>query len=482
MPAEALPPPLPNSYWVLPGKLLAGEHPRRSPAAAETLERLHQLMDAGIDCFFDLTMPGEMDSYENELPPGVVYVRKPVIDHGIPARREQMVDIIAHLQQSLASGRRVYVHCRAGIGRTGTVIGCFLVERGWVGEGALDELNRLWQQSERSQSWSYVPETEEQVAFVHDWTPVARAAGNAAPPAPTPVSIPVRPAARPAAPLVDRGLRDRFQGALLGLAIGDALAVPTQGRRAGSFESVSDLRGGGPFQLPGGAWSDDTAMALCLAESLLECNGFAVHDQVERYCRWQREGYLSATGVCVGIRPHTARALAAAQWRRQVFAGSHDPKQLDPEVLSRVAPAVMFAFDSVENAVAMACDAARTTCQAPVVVETCREFATLLHAALGGRAKDRVLLPKPQTTHTASSTAPHVLATAIWAFRSTDNFQDALLRAANVGGNSDVVAAVCGQLAGAWYGARAIPPLWRNVVFQRERIVELANRLFAHCA
>ena len=99
----------------------------------------------------------------------------------------------------------------------------------------------------------------------------------------------------------------------------------TQFRTPGTFTPVGDLLGGGPFDLPRGGWSDDTAMALCLADSLLERDGFDARDQVERYRRWQREGYLSATGQCLGITASTARALAMAQWRRRLFSGSHDP-------------------------------------------------------------------------------------------------------------------------------------------------------------
>ena len=141
-----------------------------------------------------------------------------------------------------------------------------------------------------------------------------------------------------------RELRERFQGAMQGLAVGDALAAATQFRRAGSFAPVGDLLGGGPFDLPRGAWSDDTAMALCLAESLTERDGFDAADQLARYTRWQREGYLSATGQCLGITAATARALAAAQWRGRPLSESSDPAPLESEPLSRVAPIVLHFF------------------------------------------------------------------------------------------------------------------------------------------
>ena len=192
-----------------------------------------------------------------------------------------------------------------------------------------------------------------------------------------------------------RGLRERFQGAMQGLAVGDALAAATQFRRSGSFAAVGDMLGGGPFDLPRGAWSDDTAMALCLAESLVECGAFDAPDQLARYTRWQREGYRSATGQCLGITAATARALAAAQWRGRPLAESTDPAALESEPLSRVAPIVLHFFATPEEAVTAAADAARVTSQSPLVLDACRLLAAMLHAALRGEPREQVLAPNP---------------------------------------------------------------------------------------
>jgi ADP-ribosyl-[dinitrogen reductase] hydrolase len=297
-------------------------------------------------------------------------------------------------------------------------------------------------------------------------------------------------------------LRGRFLGALIGLAIGDAVAAATQYRRPGSFSPVGDMLGGGPFDLPRGGWSDDTAMALCLADSLLERDGFDARDQMERYRRWQQEGYLSATGQCVGITASSARAIAMAQWRRQALFGSHDPSQQDPEPLSRVAPAVLFFFAISGEAVNQATEAARTTCQAPAVLDACRALARAVYAALSGQPKAVVLeraafaatanASTPASMDTAridvqgaapsaraSSSATAVLTAALAAFSDTDNFRDAILYAANLGGDSDVVAAACGQLAGAYYGVKAIPTSWYNGLMQKELVVSYADRLLA---
>jgi ADP-ribosyl-[dinitrogen reductase] hydrolase len=285
---------------------------------------------------------------------------------------------------------------------------------------------------------------------------------------------------------------------LLGLAAGDAVAAATQYRNPGSFTPVGDLIGGGPFELPRGAWSDDTAMALCLADSLLASDGFDVRDQVERYKRWQREGYLSATGQCLGITASTARALAVADWRRQLFSGSHVPDQLDPEPLSRVAPVVMFSLAAEQEAVQLASEAARTTCQAPAVLGACRDLARALFRALSGRAKPAILgavsaSVRPRAAPGGSEararqrerirgndTVTDALSIALEAFATTGNFRDAVLHAANHGGNSDVAAAACGQLAGAHYGAAAIPAPWRDCLLQRSVIETYADQLLQH--
>ncbi len=467
--------PLSNCYWVLPGRLLAGEHPAGSTAAS-TGVRLRRLLEAGVNAFVDLTAPDELTSYEAQLPANVDYLRSPIPDHGVPEEPRQMAELLDRLDKVLRAGRVVYLHCRAGIGRTGTVAGCFLIEQGRSGDAALAELNRLWQQSERAALWPWIPETPEQTEYVRNWARPSAAAAD--------------PLLEPDALSAARSLRERFLGTLLGLAVGDAVAVATQYRRPGKFTHVGDMLGGGPFDLPRGGWSDDTAMALCLAESLLECEGFDAHDQVARYRRWQQEGYPSSSGQCLGITAGTARALAVAQWRGQPFAGSHDPEVQDPEALSRVASVAMYFFAQPEAAIEHAAEAARTTCQAPAVLGSCRALARALHAALRSEPKpvileraQRALVAAPQPDRPGAlpgSTAPTALAAALERFACSGNFRDAILGCANLGGNSDVIAAVCGALAGAHYTAGAIPASWRNSLIKKQLIEQTADRLLAH--
>jgi len=477
--------PVAESYWVIPDRLLAGKHPGgRNPQEIE--RRLGPLLAAGFDAFIDLTEPGEMPPYEPYLPANVEYASKPIPDHGLPRQPSHMTEILATLDAMLDAGRRVYVHCRAGIGRTGTVVACHLINHGLAPQAALAKLNQLWLQSDRSDMWPEVPETDEQRKYVLAFVPETD------------------PTRAPDVMHAARSLRDRFQGALLGLAVGDALAAHTQYRKPGSFAAVGDILGGGPFDLPRGAWSDDTAMALLLAESLVECEGFDANDQVQRYARWQREGYGSATGQCVGITASVARALATAQYRRQPFAGSHDPGQLDREPLSRVAPAVMYYFANATEAVARAAESARITAQAPMVLDCVRLLAAILHQALAGKEKGAVLRPPRDLWITPTTRAEvlgiydgsysrrdlaelqaggHVvqaLEAALWAFQRSANFREGALACANLGRDSDVVTAVYGAIAGAHFGVSSIPGIWRNSLMRQEAVIDTADRLLTH--
>ena len=196
MSADPESPPLPNSYWLLPGQVAGGEYPGGSDAE-ETDQRLALLTAAGVDCYIDLTRTGELPDYHTRLPATAWYFHLPIEDHGVPGDifMSQVLTVIAG---ALNAGRRVYVHCRAGIGRTGTVLGCILVEHGLDGEAALKQLNRQWSQNARSRSWPRVPETAVQADFVREWR--AGTLGAPMPGAPPPTPTAPRGMSSPAQP------------------------------------------------------------------------------------------------------------------------------------------------------------------------------------------------------------------------------------------------------------------------------------------
>jgi hypothetical protein len=166
--------PLPNTYWVIPEVMLAGEHPAGATEAA-TRERLDRLCEAGIDYFIDLTEMGEMPDYRRLLPVHAHYLRCAIRDTDVPREVAQMQELQSRIRNARALGRRTYIHCRAGIGRTSLVVGCYLAEGGLDGNSALDQLNLLWRSCARAQSWPIVPQTAGQADYIREWPRYRRA-------------------------------------------------------------------------------------------------------------------------------------------------------------------------------------------------------------------------------------------------------------------------------------------------------------------
>lgn len=117
-------------------------------------------------------------------------------------------------------------------------------------------------------------------------------------------------------------LEQQYQGCLMGLAVGDAVGHDGRIQTTGHFPLVEDMVGGGPFGLNPGEWTDDTSMALCLADSLLTCEGFDARDQMDRYVRWWKAGYLSSDGRCFDIGGTVSQALRRYQQTNNPRAAS----------------------------------------------------------------------------------------------------------------------------------------------------------------
>lgn len=293
-------------------------------------------------------------------------------------------------------------------------------------------------------------------------------------------------------------LCDRARGCLLGLAVGDAVGATVEFKPRGSFAPLTDMVGGGPFGLQPGQWTDDTSMALCLGYSLAECNGFDAHDQMTRYVRWWKEGYLSSTGVCFDIGVTVAGALQRFQQTGDPFAGSTDPHKAGNGCIMRLAPVPIYYYPDIDAAAHYAAESARTTHAAAECLDASRLFARILVRALRGDDKAAVLLDdhatftgapkieaiarggyrsKRQAQIRSSGYVVDSLEAALWCFDRTDTFADAVLLAANLGDDADTTAAVCGQVAGAFYGETGIPASWRARLTMGEEIVALADRL-----
>ena len=152
---------------------------------------------------------------------------------------------------------------------------------------------------------------------------------------------------------------ERYQGCLIGLAVGDAVGTTVEFKRPGSFEPVTDMTGGGPFRLKAGEWTDDTSMALCLAESLIKCQDFNPTDQMDRYVRWWDKGYLSSNGRCFDIGNTTSVALSRYQATCEPYAGSTNARDAGNGSLMRLAPVPMFFASNLKKAMHMSGERSR---------------------------------------------------------------------------------------------------------------------------
>ena len=300
---------------------------------------------------------------------------------------------------------------------------------------------------------------------------------------------------------------DRYLGCLLGLAAGDALGTTLEFKSPGTFEPITDMVGGGPFQLEAGQWTDDTSLALCLAESLIECGGFDARDQMERYVRWWREGHLSPTGHCFDIGGTVSTALGKFLSYGDPYAGSTHPHSAGNGSLMRLAPVPMcYAADSGQ-AIERSSESSRTTHGAPTCIDACRYMGALIVGALTGASRDELLSERyaPPGADGVWEREPlceeidaiadgsfkekdppdirgkgyvvDSLEAALWAFHHSDSFEDGALAAVNLGDDADTTGAVYGQLAGAFYGVSRIPERWLVKLAMRALIEEYAVRL-----
>ncbi len=302
-------------------------------------------------------------------------------------------------------------------------------------------------------------------------------------------------------------LLERYQGCLLGLAAGDAIGTTLEFRPGGTFKPITDMVGGGPFNLKPGQWTDDTSMALCLAESLIEKKGFDPADQMHRYVRWYRTGYLSSTGECFDIGGTTRLALERFERTGDPFSGPliNPVPAMVPSCAWPRCPCALSAIRKKASALPLTAPAPPTG--ATAAVDACRYMAGMIMGALAGAEKEEILsegycpVPgywdlhplcpeidevargsyrrKELSAIKGSGYVVQSLEAALWAFSTTPDFRTGCLAAANLGDDADTTAAVYGQIAGAFYGVRGIPEGWLKVLSHAGMIRDLSDQIFA---
>lgn len=290
--------------------------------------------------------------------------------------------------------------------------------------------------------------------------------------------------------------RDRAVGCLIGLAVGDALGTTLEFSPRDSQPELTDMIGGGPFHLPVGCWTDDSAQALALADSLLINPDLDERDLMDRFVDWHANGTYSCTGDCFDVGMATAEALHRYKTTGNPIAGSSDPLKAGNGGSMRAAPVPILHHRNRTKMADVAARQSMTTHAAPEAVTGCVALCEVIADALEGMPLERVL--RARTGDFAGEVASvmagswrtrsrgqisssgyivHTLEAALWCVGTTDTFADAVLTAANLGDDADTTSSVAGMLAGAIYGASGIPQHWRHRLAWSEHIADIGLRL-----
>lgn len=395
------------------------------------------------------------------------WLHLPIPDVSIPGERFEAAwtEVGEGLRARLRDGFNIVVHCKGGLGRAGTIAARLLVELGHEPDTAISAVRAVRPGAiETSAQAEYVRRLKE----VSEQQPSTSA----------------------------EAIRDRARGALVGLAVGDAVGTTLEFKTRDACQLLTDMIGGGPFGLQAGQWTDDTAMALALADSLLSDGEMSEEDLMGRFVSWHEEGTYSCTGRCFDIGVTTSQALARLKRTGDPFAGSVDPMSAGNGSLMRLSPVAVRHFRNRERLRDVAARQGRTTHAAPEAVDACVVYAEAQADAIEGRPRSEVLRAREgaysgkiaqiaqgswrglsRDSIKSSGYVAHSLEASLWSVGRTASYEAAVLLAANLADDADTTAAITGQLAGALYGHGGIPAAWLDKVAWGARITETADLL-----
>lgn len=395
------------------------------------------------------------------------WLHAPIPDVSTPdaAFEAAWVEVGEGLRDRLRAGFDIVVHCKGGLGRAGMIAARLLVELGIEPDEAIGRVRA---------ARPGAIETAAQEAHVRRQRPVPER----------------QPSTEPDA------IRDRAVGALLGLALGDALGTTLEFKARDAYESLTGIVGGGPFRLKPGQWTDDTAMALALADSLAERGGLDEQDLLARFSDWWRNGTYSCTSRCFDIGSTTAQAILRWEQTGDDHCGSTDPHSAGNGSLMRLAPVAIRYWNDRPALRDAAARQSKTTHAAAEAVDACVLYAEVLADAIAGRPRSEVLRGgdgdwadgvatvnagewrgKARAVVNGSGYVVHSLDAALWSVGRTARFDRAVVHAANLGQDADTTAAIAGQLAGALAGANRLPSAWLEKLVWRDRLEGAAVRL-----
>ena len=275
-------------------------------------------------------------------------------------------------------------------------------------------------------------------------------------------------------------------GCFIGSAIGDALGAPVEFKPRDSYAPIIDYKSGGPFNLKEGDWTDDTSLSLALADSILETKTIDKQNLIEKFCSWYLKGFYSHNGFCFDIGNTTASSL-----NRYIDSGVYSDALLNSSTngsIMRLSPVPIFWKDDLGKCIEMSVEQSKTTHGAYVVLECNKILAGVLWGLLNGYSYEYCLEKfgnkslnfyknRSRDNVRSSGYVVDTLEASLWSVANTRNFDEAVLLAVNLGGDTDTVGAVTGQIAGALYGFESIRKDWIERLTWKEKLIEVGTEL-----
>ena len=280
--------------------------------------------------------------------------------------------------------------------------------------------------------------------------------------------------------MIDKVLYNRIKGMIYGLVVGDCLGAYLEFTDKDNHEYIKDYKNGGPHNLRAGDWTDDTAMALAVMDSIVCCRGIVDTDDVmDKFCEWFKHGKYSSNGVCFDIGFSTSQALNN-HLINKVYGLNRKSNQIESKgngSLMRLAPTVVCDFLEKDNHYHNTILVSNLTHENGYVQNLAEKMCCVLFSHLRG---EKTCIPSSYMKRTEvsnSGLAGSTFNAAMWAFHSTKSFEEGMIAAVNLGGDSDSIGAVYGQIAGAYYGYDAIPDRWKKGIIEKVFIDNLFNNM-----
>lgn len=276
-------------------------------------------------------------------------------------------------------------------------------------------------------------------------------------------------------------IRDRAIGAFIGLAVGDALGTTVEFKERGDFPLLTDMIGGGVFRLKPGEWTDDTSMALCVADNILAKGKVEPYDLMVRFARWYHLGENGSNDKCFDIGTTCVGAIRDFEDRKAYKPAADRPYLSGNGSIMRLAPVATRWHSDRDTMMQMAVLQGQTTHGSAECMDSCMSLAEMLYGLIQGEYDEA---SDPKLKGVSSQTIPNsgyvmdTMLAARWAFTNTNNFNDCVLEASNLGGDADTIAAVAGQLAGAKYGLSGIREDWVAKLAKLDHLITTAEKLF----